>query len=292
MHSIGGEEDVQEIYSHIFYPSTLNELLSIKNQNPDAVIWSGGTGFMGKQKRKIPVLPGNIIQISKITELKKIRRTERFLEIGAGASINRILNVGQHVLPDALSQAMRLIKPSTIRNMATLGGHLCMPDSRLNLFSVMLLMDASLELKKSGGSRWIQINRFFNKNGEIQLKNNEVLTRIRVPFGNWNRELYKSDGNPFFNGVNAISFCILADIQKGIINNFRMAIGNSGKHTIRSIEIESLFIGKKLPLSLKESLSIIEKYKEWLKNLTMELTPFQRARAVRFIYWIIKELLP
>ena len=144
---------MQEIYSHIFYPSTLNGLLYIKNQNPEATIWAGGTGLMGRQKRKIPTLPSNIIQISRIAEQKKIRRTERFLEIGAIAVINRILNVGQHVLPQALAQAMRLIRPSAIRNTATLGGHLCMPDIRLNLFSVLLLMDTSLELKRSGGTR-------------------------------------------------------------------------------------------------------------------------------------------
>jgi CO/xanthine dehydrogenase FAD-binding subunit len=283
---------VQGIYSHIFYPSTLNELLNLKNKNPDAVVWSGGTGLMGKQKRKIPVIPDNIIQISKISELKKIRRTERYLEIGAGASINKILNVGQHVLPNALAQAMKLIKPSTIRNMATLGGHLCMPDKRLNLFSVMILMDVSLELKRAGGARWIQLTRFFNKNGKIQLKNNEILTRIRIPFGNWTWQLFKSDGNPFFDTGQAISFCILAEIQKGIINDYRMVIGNSGKHTVRNIEMESLLIGKKLPLSLKESSFIVEKYKEWIKSQTMELTPFQRDRTIRFIYWILKELLP
>lgn len=283
---------MQEIYSNIFYPSSLNELLNIKNRNPDAVIWAGGTGIMGKQYKKFPTLPGTIIQISRVAELKKIRRTERFLEIGAGASINRILNIGQHVLPKALAKAMRLIRPSTTRNMATIGGHLCMPDFRLNLFSVMILMDVSLELKKSGGTRWIQINRFFNKNGEIQLKNNEILTRIRIPFGNWNRELYKKDGNPFFDTGKAISFCILADIQKGIINDYRMAIGNSGKHTVRNIELESFFIGKKLPLNSKDILIITENHEEWLKNLTLELTPFQRDRAIRFIKWILKELLP
>ena len=279
-------------HSHIFYPSTLNELLNIKNQNPKATIWAGGTGLMGKQERKIPLLPSNIIQISRISELKKIRRTERFLEIGAVAVINRILNVGQHVLPHALAQAMRLIKPSAIRNTATLGGHLCMPDVRLNLFSVLLLMDVSLELKRSGGTRWIQINRFFNKTGEIQLKENEILTRIRIPFGNWNRQIFKSDGNPYFNEGKAISFCVLSDIQKGIINDFRMAIGNSGRHTVRSIELESLLIGKKVPLSFKDASSVTEMHKEWLESLTGELTSFQRDRAVRFIYWILEELLP
>jgi CO/xanthine dehydrogenase FAD-binding subunit len=283
---------VQEIYSHIFYPSTLNELLNIKNQNPEAAIWAGGTGVMGKQEKKIPTLPSSIIQISRISELKKIRRTERFLEIGAGAVINRILNVGQHVLPHALAQAMRLIKPSAIRNTATLGGHLCMPDIRLNLFSVLLLMDTSLELKRAGGTRWIQINRFFNRKGDIQLKENEVLSRIRIPFGNWNRQLFKSDGNPYFDAGDAISFCVLADIQKGMLNDFRMAIGNSGRHTVRSIELESLLIGKKVPLSLKDTSSVIEMHEVWLKRLTGELTSFQRARAVRFIYWILEELLP
>lgn len=283
---------MQEKYSHIFYPSTLNELLNIKDQNPEAVIWAGGTGFMGKQDKKIPTLPSSIIQISKISELKKIRRTERFLEIGAGAVINRILNVGQHVLPHALAQAMRLIKPSAIRNAATLGGHLCMPDIRLNLFSVLILMDASLELKGAGGTRWIQINRFFNKKGDIQLKENEALTRIRIPFGNWNRQLFKSDGNPYFDEGDAISFCVLADIQKGMLTDFRMAIGNSGKHTVRSIELESLLIGKKVPLNLKDTSSVTEMHKEWLNNLTGELTSFQRDRAVRFIYWILEELIP
>ena len=84
----------------------------------------------------------------------------------------------------------------------------------------------------------------------------------------------------------------MADIQKGIINDFRMAIGNSGKHTLRSIEMESLLIGKKLPFSSKDSLVIAEKHDEWLKTLTLELAPFQREQAIRFIYWILKELLP
>ena len=281
-----------EIYSHIFYPSNLNELLNIKNKNPDAAIWSGGTGFMGKQKSKVPNLPANIIQISKIPELKKIKRTERYLEIGAGAVINKILNVGQHVLPTALSQAMRLIKPTSIRNTATLGGHLCVQGTRLNLFSVLSLMDSSLEIKKQGSSRWLQLNRLFNKNGEIQLKENEILTRIRIPFGNWNREIFKSNGNPFFDTGKALSFCILAEIEKGIINDFRMSIGNSGRHTIRNIELESLIISKKLPLSSKEISVISQKYKEWIQGLKLELTPFQRDQAIRFVYWLIKELLP
>ncbi len=281
-----------EIYSHIFYPSNLNELLNIKNKNPDAVIWAGGTGFMGKQESKTPNLPKNIIQISKIQELKKIKRTERFLEIGAGAVINKILNVGQHVLPTALSQAMRLIKPLSIRNTATLGGHLCIQETRLNLFSVLSLMDASLEIRKMGGSRWLQINRFFNKNGEIQLKKNEILTRIRIPFGNWNREIFISNGNPFFDTGNTISFCILSEIEKGLLINFRMNIGNSGRHTIRNIGIESLMMGKNLPFSSKEAALIAQKNKEWIESLTVELTPFQRSLAIRFVFWILKELLP
>ncbi len=292
MPNTGGEEDMPEIYSHIFYPSSLNELLTIKNKNPDAAIWSGGTGFMGKQKTKIPGLPSNIIQISRISELKKIKRTERFLEIGAGAVINKILNVGQHVLPTALSQAMRLIKPTSIRNTATLGGHICVPDTRLNLFSVLSLMDTSLEIKKQGGSRWLQINRLFNKAGEIQLKENEILTRIRIPFGNWNKEIFKSNGNPFFDRGEALSFCILAEIEKGIINDFRLGIGNSGRYTIRNIEMESLIIGKKLPFSSKESSVITQKHKEWIESMTLELTPVQRDQAIRFIYWITKELIP
>ncbi|MCF6336049.1 MAG: FAD binding domain-containing protein, partial [Spirochaetales bacterium] len=164
-----------ETHSHIFYPSTLNEALSIKNQNPRAVLWAGGTGLMGRQLGKTPGLPLNIIQMSRLSDLKKIRRTERFLEIGSGAVINRVLNVGQHVLPHALAQAMRMIRPSSIRNTATIGGHICMPEIRLNLFSVLLLMDVSLELRRTGGTRWIQINRLFNKTGEIQLKETEIL---------------------------------------------------------------------------------------------------------------------
>ncbi len=266
----------------------MSELLSIKQQHPDALLWAGGTALM-RQKNPESFFSRDIIQLSKISELKKVRRTERYLEIGACVPIKKVLNVGQHVLPFALSEALKSIAPPHIRNRATLGGNLCCRSRRLNTFSVLLLMDTTLEIRRSGKSRWVDLNRLFTRRDKDKILDTEVVTRIRIPLAPWDVQYFTAVGDPFHDPLNAISFSLLMETHKGHISQIRFAVGNIGQTILRSTDFESYLSEKKVRLRLKEIDTAVTYFKTAMEQAE-GLTPFQKERTVRFILWFLHEL--
>ena len=237
----------------------------------------------------LPVFSQDIIQLSGISELKKIRRTERYLEIGSCVPIKRILNVGQHVLPFALASALKSIAPPNIRNRATLGGNLCCRSRRLTTFSVLYLMDTIVEIRRTGKSRWVGLNRLFSKNEKEGIQDNEVVIRIRIPLNHWNLQYFTAVGDPFLDPLNAISFSLLLETHKGLISQVRFAVGNIGKTILRSIDFESYLAEKKVRLRPKEIDTAVAYFKGALES-TEGLTSFQKDSTARFILWFLHEL--
>ncbi|RKX94262.1 MAG: molybdopterin dehydrogenase [Spirochaetes bacterium] len=269
---------------NIYAPQSLNELLHMREQHPDTILWSGGTALMRMQKGPVPSFDRDIIHLSGVNELKKIRRTERYLEIGAAVPVKKIINVGQHILPFALAQALMSIGSPAVRNLATMGGNLGIKDRRLNSFSVLMLMDSIVELRRSGKSRWIQLGRL-NSIGEA-----EILTRIRIPFRNWDLQYFRAVGDPLLHPMDSLSFTVLAETNKGIISNLRFAVGNTGKSTLRSLDFETYLSGKKLRLSGKEFDAAVNIFQSFVQNAEGDLTPFQKDRSLRFVHWFLREL--
>ena len=138
----------------IFQPATLSELLSVLQDNPGAVRSAGGTYIMSKQRGvRYPDLSSVIISLDRIEELRRIARSERYIDIGATASIASVLEIGSKIVPKVLSAALRTIGYRPIRNQATLGGNVCVPESRMTAFPVLLLLDAQLELRRANRSK-------------------------------------------------------------------------------------------------------------------------------------------
>ncbi len=269
---------------NIYAPKSLNELLHLREQHPDTILWSGGTALLRMQKDPVPFFERDIIHLSGVNELKKVRRTERYLEIGAGVPVKKIINVGQHILPFALAQALMSIGSPAVRNLATIGGNLGFRDGRLNSFSVLMLMDSIVELRMSGKSRWVQLGRLNS------ISATEVLTRIRIPFRNWDLQYFRAIGDPLLHPMDSLSFTVLAETNKGIISNLRFAVGNIGKSTLRSIDFETYLSGKKLRLSGRELETAVNIFQSFVQNIEGDLTPFQKDRSIRFVRWFLREL--
>ncbi len=269
---------------NIFAPKTVNEILSIKEHNPGAAPWAGGTAIMRHQTGAFPEIEHDIIQLSGVEELKKIRRTERYLEIGACVPVKKIINVGQHVLPFALAEALKSIASPHVRNLATLGGNICCRKRRLNTFGPLLLMDTIVELRKTGKSRWIQIGRINS------ITDTEILTRIRIPLRNWNLQYFKSFGDPIRSPLDSIAFTVLMETNKGIISSLRFAAGNTGKSVMRNMDFETYLAGRKSRLNSKEIETAAEIFSSFMDEREGEITPFQKDRTTRFIRWFLKEL--
>ena len=89
--------------TNVYTPTSLSELLSLYGKLPAALLYNGGTHILREQPRKHLVLPANVINLSRVQELRRINRTERHMDIGAAVPIGTILSVGANVLPRAVA---------------------------------------------------------------------------------------------------------------------------------------------------------------------------------------------
>jgi len=285
-------------HKETFYPTSFQELFSIWNYRKDAVLCAGGTGFMCDQYNRIPELPGNVISLDKLEELRKINRTERYLEIGAMVNLNQVIYLGK-IVPEALMRCLACIEGPQLRNLATIGGNICYSSKKLDTTGPMIALDAQYELRSAQSVRWITASRFSSSldlnpdpkwsrreiHGPPLLGKNELLTRIRIPLEPWNFTSYhkfSSHGNNRPGG--AILF--MARTQKSTLYDIRIVY--SGEIVLRKKNSESMLAGKRLPLSEKDAASFVDIWKNYLSELSgMENSIFAKE-SVNFKPELVK----
>jgi len=279
----------------IYSPSSLQDLLRIYNLNKDAVIYAGGTWSLLNKESDNFNLKGSVINIMTVDELKKINRTDRYLELGATVSISRILELGKSVVPKALYQALRQLGPPQIRNMATIGGNICVSNRKMDLFPILNLHDAQLELKRQkdlrsprrllkGDSKWIAAARFIDSEGKVNMSPGEILTRIRIPNENWEYQSYTKTGSL----SSPLVFAGLASTDKYVITDFRICFSTSKERIVRNREIEADLIGRRLPLTRKEISYLNNKISDVFQSLNE--TDFTTARAIALTNQFIEKI--
>ena len=258
--------------SQIFVPASFQELFStwgslnssggsIQGKNSDITLFAGGTGLLMGQSEKIPKLPKNIISLEKIAELRKISRTERYIEIGSMVKLNQIINLGK-IVPEVLTRCLEHIADPQIRSQATIGGNICDFSGLTDASGPMIALDAQYELRGSQSSKWISASRFSAQIPNLQPL--ELLTRIRVPLEPWNYTWYRKLNIPGSNKSGGGILFILKN-QKDILTDIHVVY--SGKVILKDKNSESMLSGKHLPLDRKDAIAFLDGWKNYLSSL-------------------------
>jgi CO/xanthine dehydrogenase FAD-binding subunit len=259
-----------------FFPASYSELFSAWNRYPKAVPYAGGTALIREQGRRILELPSIILSLEKLEEMRRISRSERYMEIGAMAKLSRIIGFGK-IVPAPLRYCLENIAGPQLRNMATIGGNLCYSGGCLDTSTALVALDAQYELRGAQSSRWIAASRFFSAPGQTALKSQELLTRIRVPLDDWDYSIYKK-----FEGQAGHSKAVvfLARTQKNVLNDIRIVCKTDMPW--RNKESEGLLAGKNLPLGRRIAADFIESWKVFLSRLP-NVDELSRQELVNFI---------
>ena len=246
--------------SQVYFPANFQDLFSVWNSLPNAELYAGGSELVRKQGVRVPVFPENIISLEKIEELKKISRTERYLEMGAMVRLNQIIHLGK-IVPEALSSCLESIAGPQLRNLATIGGNICNYSRRLDLSAPMNALDAQLELRTAQSTRWISASRFLSLPGPPGLGRQELLTRVRVPLEPWTYTWYHKFPSPVSDEPGG---CILFMIrnQKSVLTNIRVVY--AGKTILREKNSETILEGKRLPLNRNDAEIFMDKWRNYL----------------------------
>ena len=244
----------------VYFPETLGELLQVHRKEPEALVYAGGTFILSQRSSRFVELPPTVISLQDVEELKRISRTERYVELGSMVPIRQIIGLGDSNIPKALHDALRHIGPPAVTGLATLGGNLAVPGRVMTGVPVLTLLDARAELRRQGGARWLPVGRIHRADGSLDLHENEVITRIRIPLYPWTTQVFRRFGSELAPDSNPLTFCGLVRANNGIVEDLRI-IGSAGHpQLLRNKSMETELVGRRLPLPEREVQQAVDAY--------------------------------
>jgi CO/xanthine dehydrogenase FAD-binding subunit len=270
--------------NQVFFPQSFGELFNIWTRFPDAVPFAGGTGIIRSQTEAELRLPGTILSLGEIEELRRMSRTERYLEIGAMVRLRDIIRLGK-IVPEALTQSLENISGPQLRGLATIGGNICIAGRRLDCVAPLIALDAVYELRSAQSSRWISASRFSSP-GEAAMKTQELLTRVRIPLDQWDFSAYRKFGSRDPGSEGGVLIFIMKN-RKNILVDLRVVF--AGECVIRNRSSETLLTGKHLPLSYRNAREFSLQWRQLLREMESP-GPLIRSEILAYIESLIRNL--
>lgn len=231
----------------VYLPGTPNELWRLLNEEPDAVLFAGGTDLFTKM-RAGEANPFPLIGLERIEKWRGVREESSALWLGACTTFAELLRseLVRNRLP-LLAKAIATIGSPPIRNMGTLGGNICTASPAGDSLPALYVMNAEIELLSSRESRLVPIRDFIAGPGRTQLRKGEVLTGVRVGFPReFQVQHFEKIG---LRNALACSVASMAALLKmsgdGRVEEARIAWGSVGPTVVVSSEVEAFLRGKK-----------------------------------------------
>ncbi len=224
-------------------PTTLAELLRLRAAHPQALIAAGTTDvglWVTKQHRRF----GQIIDVTRVTELRRIERGAHSLSIGAAASLTEAF--------DALAESRPQLKPFfdrfaglPVRESGTLGGNVANGSPIGDSMPLLIALGATLVLASTRGERTLPIEDFYLAYRKTALAPDEVLARIEVPQPT-PHEWLRADkiSKRFEDDISAVCLAVALQVEDGVIHSARIGAGGVAAVPARAMQTEAALAGQ------------------------------------------------
>ncbi len=225
-------------------PDSLGEALAALAVG-DVTIAAGCTDLFPATQRKR--LPGPILDITDIAELRGIQATDDGLTIGAATTWSNLLAAD---LPPALSGlklAAREVGATQIQNQATVVGNLCNASPAADGVPPLLTLDARITLQSNTSQREIALDEFLIGPRQTACAPDELVTGVTIP-------TQALKGQAHFNKLGARRYLVISIamtavrivIEGGLVTSARLAVGACGPVATRIGAAERALIGAPL----------------------------------------------
>lgn len=279
----------------VHMPKTLSDLYFAANRFPKAIFWAGGTHIMSRPHYYPAKESPDIIYLEGIPELRRISRSEKYLEIGSMVTFDMLLRVGKQVLSPLLQKSLENTATRIIRRQITFGGSLGTHGVRYALAGTLTALQGEVEIKSNLGPRtetqWLEVERLYDKQGQLLLKGNELITRIRFSFERETFSSYRVGGSPMKNPEECVFLSMSCTHSQSVVNNFKMAITFPTSLFLVPYEVGMMMNGVVLPLTSSHIERAVESVTdEIVTNAAEGVHPIQLERASRFVEASLHEL--
>ena len=163
-------------------PNTLADALRLLGKNrEDGKIMAGGHSLTPMMKLRL-ARPSAVIDLRRVPGLSYIREEDGHLAIGAMTTYWDIMSSSlvQEKRPGLAATASE-VADIQVRNKGTIGGSLAHADPAGDMPAAALALEAEILSCSSRAERAIPAERFFVDTFTTRLRDNEILTEVRIP---------------------------------------------------------------------------------------------------------------
>jgi len=226
-------------------------LRRLKEERKRAHVIAGGTGFYELARR------GYVPEVKKLVSLMKlgldyIRDDKSVLTVGATTRLQTFLDSGfaDEDGLEAVGDALREIRPVQVRNVATIGGEICISVPIVDLPTALLACGARIRILSSNNEeRSLELEDFYIDAFLTKLKYGEIVKEVAIPkkmssdrehsaFVKFGRTAYD------FNLVNAAVSLAVKD--EGRVSSIRTFLGGIRRTPVRATNFEEKLLGKRI----------------------------------------------
>ena len=201
---------------------------------------SGGTDLsleVTKQRGDIK----NMVSLNSIKELKFIRKTKNFIEIGSGVSLYEFQNIIKSYYPDFYN-ILKRYGSVQIRNVGTLAGNIATASPIGDSLPLLLSLDSLVKIKTSKFTKTIPLNEFFLSYRKTKLKKGEILYSVQIPINKQNYFKAYKISKRFDDDISSVCASFNFSIKKNIILKANIAYGGMSEIPKRASSIEKALI--------------------------------------------------
>ncbi|KAL2665610.1 hypothetical protein AAZV13_02G232500 [Glycine max] len=220
------------------------------------------------------------VDLRGISELSKIRKDWKGIEIGATVTISKAIEALKEeskgdflsdyvMILEKIADHMNKVASGSIRNTASVGGNLVMAQKHhfpSDIATILLAVDSMVHIMTGTQFEWLTLEEFLER---PPLSLDSVLLSIKVPSLELNKressepesrfffESYRASPRPLGNALPYLNAAFLAKVSPckdsggTVIDSCRLSFGAYGtKHAIRAKKVEKFLTGNLLSVSI------------------------------------------
>jgi carbon-monoxide dehydrogenase medium subunit len=238
-------------------PATLQEACAMVAGRDDVKVIAGGTALLTLIKHGI-FIPKTLVNLQKIPLADAITYDARSgLRVGALTSIYDIESsvvVQQHY--PILAEACHLVANIRIRNMATIGGNLAHGDYQSDPPTVLVALDASVELLSRNGTRRMKLADFLRGSYETALEPGELLAALVIPPPADLRGAYVKFTSGSSEERPCAGIAAMAQLKDGVCQELRLVVGAVSPRPARMHDGERMAKGQRFSAELVKQIAV------------------------------------
>ncbi len=223
-----------------FAPKSLNNLKKILKNNSNINFLSGGTDLSLEVTKKRDEIE-KIISLNSIKELKFIKKTKKFIEVGSGVSLYEFQNVIKSYYPDFYN-ILKRYGSVQIRNVGTLAGNIATASPIGDSLPLLLSLDSKIKIQTLKSIKTIPLSEFFLSYRKTKLKKREFLYSVEIPINKQNHFKAYKISKRFDDDISSVCASFNFLIKKNIIVKANIAYGGMSAIPKRAPIIEKALI--------------------------------------------------